>query len=564
MNGKFKVDEVKCNKNGNLVYAFAMAVILLLLISRIYNMYYAVNDDITFRDLFSGMYTGAPSYSLVIQWPLSSIFQLIFKGFQGIDFWAYYLILSHLVCWIVWIERVFTCVDKKLYAIILVVILLLVLDIPNVIFFQFTTTATVYAATGLVLLSDRRKGRSPWAILMFVLAFATRRENFIMATPFIVLVLGVKIYEERENIVSVIKAEMKFVIVLAILIGTICRVDSYLYEGTDNVEYRNIKTIIYDYQGVPDWDSNLEFYDNLGISWGEYEAIRTHNTGFDFSKDITEILTSISNYNKELTGNLGIKTQIKNAINIVWLMSQRIMVLPQIFALVFCMIVVSITAIYYKKIIYLLMAAVGFGGAWGEVFLLAYRGRLPERVYQSIILVALVWLLIMFFKIEEKVNRNWQYILLVIGMSIILCCALRPAVREKQNEYAQRFKMAETVREYGRSNPDNVYFTPYNFNSGNTDIFGHSYNNTFNNIFRLGLGIESEQYEEKLAYAGITQSVEQAILTQSNVYIMGLNEEKQLNIFHEYFEDKYGERYYYETIDVLDEAVQVIKLGLVE
>lgn len=555
----------------NAILAVIFVTIFYVILCHVWSLYYAVNDDLNFRDIFSGAYIGTPSYSLVIQWPVSSIFQFLYSHFMGIDFWAYYLVLSHFPCWVIWVERALDEAGNTAYTWIGICLILLVIDVPNVILFQFTTTATVYAVTGIVILSDKRSKNMIWAAIMFAMAFATRRENFIMIVPFIIVILCMRIYEEKTDILYIIKKQLMFVLILISLIG-IFYVISYTHyhvvmQDEEYSEYRKIRETIYDYEGVPDWDTYPEFYKGLGISYGEYEAIRTHNTGLDFGKDISDILIQMSEFNSTIRQNQGSIEKVKLAIGRMVAMGQRIMVYPQVVIAIGSMGIVGMAAIYYKQYVYFLFLLTGFGGAWAEVLLLSYKSRMPERVFQSIMLVAIIWILTIYGRISQNNKRNRKFQIGINSIAIMGACAvlvflLLPAIGTKQQEYAERFKVSERVRQYRLENQENIYFTPYNFNSGNTDTLGNTYSNVFDNTFRLGLGIKAPQYEEKLMFAGITESEEVAMLTKDNVYVMGLDKNDQLGVFHTYFQEKYGDRYYYEVVDILDETIYILKLGL--
>lgn len=555
----------------NTILAVIFVVIFSVILCHIWNLYYAVNDDLNFRDIFSGAYIGSPSYSLVIQWPLSSIFQFLYGHFAGIDFWAYYLVLSHFLCWVIWVERALDEAGNTAYTWIGISLILLAIDVPNVILFQFTTTATVYAVTGIVLLSDKRFNNMIWAAIMFAMAFATRRENFIMIVPFIIVILCMRIYEERENVQYILRQELKFIVLLLLLVGIFYVTSISLYhavmQNEEYSEYRKIREKIYDYEGIPDWNTYPEFYEKLGISYGEYEAIRTHNTGLDFGEDISDILIQISQFNSTLKQNQGRSEGVKLALGRMVAMGQRIMVRPQVVIVIGSMIILGIAAIYYKQYIYFLIMLAGFGGAWAEVLLLCYKSRMPERVFQSIMLVAIIWILTIHGRISPNSKRNRKFQVgidsaAMLGVCVVLVFLLLPAIGTKQQEYAERFKVSEIVRQYRLENSENVYFTPYNFNSGNTDTLGNTYSSAFDNTVRLGLGIKAPQYEEKLTFAGITESEEVSMLTKENVYVIGLEKANQLEVFHTYFREKYGDRYYYEIVDILDHTIYILKLGL--
>ena len=67
-----------------------------------------------------------------------------------------------------------------------------------------------------------------------------------------------------------------------------------------------------------------------------------------------------------------------------------------------------------------------------------------------------------------------------------------------------------------------------------------------------------------LETAGVTGTLEQAIVTQGNAYLIGENVEDELIALDNYFSEKYGDTYSYEVVDVLDGDIYVWKVHLDE
>ena len=102
----------------------------------------------------------------------------------------------------------------------------------------------------------------------------------------------------------------------------------------------------------------------------------------------------------------------------------------------------------------------------------------------------------------------------------------------------------------------------YNFLSGDTSKLGKEYNLRFENRIRIGLLVFTPAYYERLERAGIVGTIEEAITTRDNVFLMGQNVDGQLPELDSYFREKYGDAYSYEVVDILDESVYIWKVHL--
>ena len=82
------------------------------------------------------------------------------------------------------------------------------------------------------------------------------------------------------------------------------------YSNEVQQQYADDRNNIRDYDGVPDYDTNVEFYqivDGQGLSLEEYTLIKNHVVTMDFSMDIKEIVKEMQQFNVARKGYMDMK-----------------------------------------------------------------------------------------------------------------------------------------------------------------------------------------------------------------------------------------------------------------
>lgn len=570
-------------KMGNTVLAIIVTVGFICLICILYDLYYAVNDDVIFGKRLSGCYTGEPyAVATLIQYPLACIISFLFRIFSGADVYGIFLVSSHFLCLFLIIKKMLDKVMRfKKELVVFASAVFLVFDMTNVLFFQFTTTAAIYAATGvffLLLEEPVLKSGLP-SICLLLMALCIRKEIFIMIMPFVILAWFTKIYKGSYRSKEIVKAGVLYFLVLGILAESVVAIHEYKNAENRKNEYLKefdvARNDIRDYDGVPDYDTNLEFYQKLGgqgISNAEYLLIRYQMVTMDFSIDVKEIVSEMYQYNLENRKKLGIKQIMMLKIIKFWPIFQRILIWPQVIGSLIMAIILSIYFIYGKKWRYFLFLCGGCFGIMSEIMYLVYRGRLPERTIQSFMLSAVFWMLGIFIQAlcergngddisEKKVYRLVCGIITLLYIGIFFSLSL-PAFQRKQVEYAERNRLSTLVDEYCANHSENIYFSPYRFLSGDTDRLGNEYTIQFDNRIRIGLSPFTSWYYSMLERAGIVGTIEEAIMTQPNVFLIGQDAEGQLPVLDNYFIWKYGNAYSHEVVEELGDSIYVWKVHM--
>lgn len=564
-------------KESDTCWIVGAILVFAVIISSIWRLYYAVVDDLFYRNVIVGKYTGTiRPQGIMLKYPVTLIIALSSRLFQNVDIYGIFLILSHFVCFFLAAR----CVLRRFpahraAALCIASMVFWVVDVPNIIYFQFTTTATVYAAAGvLFLLTLEAKFKNfLLSIVMFVMSICIREQTFIMVLPFIVLAWMLQLWEEykRGNIAKAVKQCVFYLCVLGVLYGGIAAVD-YWAGDQDAVheEFREHRANIRDYDGTPGYDDYPQFYQSLGengLSRAEYNLIQRQMVVFDYSTDIHDIFKYMHGLNLENRARLEPKYKLAKAAAKFLTVWERVLVRPQIVIAGLTWIIIIVWLICKRKWAYLFFAVSGGLGIMGEAFVLLYRGRMPERVMQSLMLTVVLFLCGIFVRAlsddsDDKDGRDTRKniiccVMMSAAYAAVFLLLLLPGIREKQTDYESRYARNTIINEYCAEHPENIYFTTGPI--GDTDRMGSEYNNSFVNYISLMLNL-GPSYYEMLETAGIEGTAEKAITTQENVYLIGKEGNADFVAIDEYFTEKYKGAYHCETVDTLEDSYCVWKV----
>ena len=86
-------------RHENQILATALVLALLLFLGVRYDYYYDLNDDVTMKDLLSGVYTGEPEgHNIQVLYPLSLAVSLAYRVFPGMPVYGFFLCLCQYGC----------------------------------------------------------------------------------------------------------------------------------------------------------------------------------------------------------------------------------------------------------------------------------------------------------------------------------------------------------------------------------------------------------------------------------------------------------------------------------
>lgn len=263
---------------------------------------FETNDDIVFAELGSGL-RGVKDAHLVFQnYGLGMIYRFLY-GVTGRLPW--YTIVQYMILFAAFTVVTYVLISRlgKISGLCLFVILVCGFGYEGYIHLQFTKTAGIAAAAAVFLLLHllEQEKYSWWGIaggiLLAVIAYMYREDQFwascgLMAGAGLLFLFDLRKYRNKK-LRRLGICVLTFVVLLLSVFG-VDRWDSSKYRSAEWKEYQEfnqLRSELLDY-GFPDYDSNQEIYEELGISREAYELYKSWNFN-DTEKFDTEVMKKL-------------------------------------------------------------------------------------------------------------------------------------------------------------------------------------------------------------------------------------------------------------------------------
>lgn len=263
---------------------------------------FETNDDIVFAELGSGL-RGVKDAHLVFQnYGLGMIYRLLY-GVTGRLPW--YTIVQYMILFAAFTVVTYVLMSRlgEISGLCLFVILACGFGYEGYIHLQFTKTAGIAAAaTVFLLLYLLEQEKYSWwgiagGILLAVIAYMYREDQFwascgLMAGAGLLFLFDLRKYRNKK-LRRLGICVLTFGVLLLSVFG-VDRWDSSKYRSAEWKEYQEfnqLRSELLDY-GFPDYDSNQEIYEELGISREAYELYKSWNFN-DTEKFDTEVMKKL-------------------------------------------------------------------------------------------------------------------------------------------------------------------------------------------------------------------------------------------------------------------------------
>ena len=415
----------KIKRNENKIWALGFTVLLCALVSIRFDFYYDLNDDVLMKDILAGVYTGEPeSRNIQMLFPLSWFLSLLYclagnlpwygMFLCGCQFLAIYLLTERMLKFFPkeWEKAAVVCTEGAMLATLL---------LRELVFVQYTFTCAMLAGTAAFLFLTAEAEERAWdflrknisCVLLAVAAYLMRSEMLLLLLPFL-CVAGLARWLSEKTVWTKENAGKYFLVfgVLLLGIGLGQGVHMLAYgsgEWREFTAFFDKRTELYDFQFIPPYEENKDFYESIGMAAGRQEVLRSGNFGLDEEID-ADCLEEVVDYAKKLKGEWQITAEVwKQAI-----VNYRYRTFhktdhkadyPWNLPAVGLYVVVLIVAVWNRHFRYipeLLLLGTVRTGLW--MFIL-YRGRAPERITHSLYLVEILILIGMLLWESRRENR---------------------------------------------------------------------------------------------------------------------------------------------------------------
>ena len=179
----------------------------------------------------------------------------------------------------------------------------------HMVFLQYSVTVGMIGAAASLWLLTLQPGetRRAWRkellppVLLIALGYLLRSEMMLFVGPFAALAFLIRVAQLKEERYRKLRL---MAVVLAVVLLSL-----FAGEAGNRIGYRadewkafyrffDARTQLYDFQRIPDYEGNEEFYQSIGLGASEAELIRNYNFGLDADID-AEKLEAIAAYAKE-------------------------------------------------------------------------------------------------------------------------------------------------------------------------------------------------------------------------------------------------------------------------
>lgn len=300
-------------------------------VSRIWTIYYDLNDDSLMAEILAGSYTGTPSLrNIQSGFPLTALLGSLYRGLSQVDWYAIFLLVIQygaLVC--VWLR---ICRQEKGWGRRLVLILLSLLAaggllLYHYVFLQYSVTVGILGAAAafwFLTMNEMRLREVLPPIMLIWLGYLLRSEMMLFVGPFCAFAFFISLCRLTAGQGLGKSAARRFgkwlaVVGILVFLGLLgCEAGNRLgYKSQEWKEFLALfdaRTQLYDFEYVPDYAGNEDFYQSIGVSGQEVSLLQNYNYGLDDAMD-AETLQAVADYAASVReSETGTRERLRNAV----------------------------------------------------------------------------------------------------------------------------------------------------------------------------------------------------------------------------------------------------------
>lgn len=330
----------------NKCIAAGITAVIMLLIAVLFDYYFDLNDDVFMKNILSGSYTGIPEdHNIQMLYPISALISLVYRLFRGADVYGIFLCSCQFFCVFAVLGRLITAcrgIKGKIIAAILTILITIGCLLCHLVYVQYTFTVALLSATAafFVMTGEGRKNRIAVCVIIW-LSFLIRSEMLLLMLPMAGFAWLYRFVKDVSRASDYVKEtyqnsdltkdmtqdsgiEKKNIKVTYIRWALILFAGLFLCKGIDKIAYSSdswsefvdlfdARTELYDYQSIPPYEGNEEFYDSIGLDDTEVELFFNYNYGLD--SDINaDTMDKVATYAKSIKEETPMLQRIRQAL----------------------------------------------------------------------------------------------------------------------------------------------------------------------------------------------------------------------------------------------------------
>ncbi len=551
----------------NLIIALLTAILSVAVITLCFDYYYDLNDDVLIKDIISGQYSGEPlSRNIQMQFFMSGFFALLYRICGNIAWYGIFLLIFQFgSLFLITYDTLSFFSGESFIGLKILTVLsenallcsLMLMHLSNVqytvsvammcgaVIFHFAVTPKEYDAKHFLI------HNIPTLIILFT-AFLLRSEMFLLMCPFIAIIGICKWGLEPKDAIFSKESLMKYLslVGMALVLVLVGFVGNKLsYASPEYKEFSDLfdeRTRLYDYEGVPSYEDNAEFYESIDLSKEEQILLENYNYALCDKYDST-LMGAVADYSKTVNAS-------KQPFSSKFTESLRLYIYefthgrndtgsdyPYNYVVI----------VLYALLLFILIGTRHFGRIWEPILLFAVRsaiwmyilmgGRYPDRITHSLYFIEIALLLALICIHFEEVNKRTLPVLLMSLIGIVFAITIWPQNYDALK--ADATKRAETnapyiaLYEYMNSQPENYYYLDvYSTVSYSEKMFDSMKNVSKANSDLLGGWFAlSPVYREKAQKLGISEQTIDSQLTDSDKVFYVKNDTESMDYLYDYY-----------------------------
>ncbi len=377
---------------------------------------YYLNDDVTMRSILSGACTGTPDgHAVYMKYPLTGLVAGLYRlsGKWGIFVPWFDLFLGGCIL-LAGAGILARCTEAtgekragaRAAAALLGILLFAGLFLPHYLYMHYTVVAAILAG-GALFLWETGPGRV-LPLFLLGLCYMVRSQVFYLALPFLLVAVLYRGPEavRRRNIRLAAGIPL---VVLAAMVAAFWGMDSIGYgsgEWKSYLEYNDSRTSLYDYTDFLSTDRYQERYEELGLTWEQYQVLAHYDTVLDREIDARVLDRTVIRL-RALRGEEAKRGYLKQCLESYY---RHVRYDGRPYSLVWagCYGILLYLLVVRKRWDRLLLLGALFAGRGLIWIYLIARGRFPERIWLSLYLMELCLLLGMVLGESIESRGSWR------------------------------------------------------------------------------------------------------------------------------------------------------------
>ena len=306
-------------KKENCILTLLFLGILLLVSAIRYDYYFDLNDDVLMKDILAGVYTGDPEgHNIQMLWLISALISVFYRVVRVLPWYGMFLCFCHFLSIGLIVHRSLLLTEQMeafgkkirlLKGFLFLTELFFVLSflMPHLVCAQYTVTCSMLAAaaaflfltTDITLPAGAFIRRNIGTVLLVFLAYLIRSEMLLLLLPLICAAGVIKWSMEKKIFTR--EHMIKYLSVIGLILLSVG-----IGQGTHKIAYGSSewqkfneffdnRTELYDFQILPEYEANKEFYESIGLTEMERELLANYNFGLDEEID-EDLVLKVADY----------------------------------------------------------------------------------------------------------------------------------------------------------------------------------------------------------------------------------------------------------------------------